>query len=194
MRVAQPKSKAGQEEGMGTDIEDIESFWEGLRPPRDQSTFTNVPVGTVPVVDGVRLDGPVGFINVPGQEDIMDPYLIRHEVDYGENSAIEVEEANVTFTSIVPLTESRIITDPPYSSHLSGEDRANISLLREIVSTTGRLRQLLNSAGIPYNFTMLIDVIDERADDFHIAPEDPRVSYFRETSALFDFGGTNARR
>lgn len=193
MCVAQPKS-AGQKEGMGTttDTDDIESFWEGLRPPRDPSTFTNVLTeDNVPVIDGVRLDGPVALLNQP---EGLEYYLTRHEVNYGENSAIEVEESNVTFTSIVPLTESRIITDPPYSSPLSGEDRANISLLREIVSTTGRLRQLLNSAGVPYNFTRLIDVIDERAEELNLAPEDPRISYFRETSTLFDLGDTNARR
>jgi hypothetical protein len=164
--------------GNQTDTEDIESFWEGLRPQRDPSTFTNVPV-----VDGVALDGPVALLNQPEG----DWYLTRHEVDYGENSAIEVSEANVTFTIIGPVTESRILTDPPYSSRLSGEDRANISLLREIVSTTGRLRQLLNTAGIPYNFTRLIDVIDEKAEELNIAPENPSISYFREMTALLSY-------
>jgi hypothetical protein len=163
--------------GNSTNTDDIESFWEGLRPPRDPSTFTNIPV-----VDGVSLSDPIGLVSQP--EDLLEPYLSNYSVDYGENSGIEVNEANVTFTTISPLPEGDILTDPPYSLHLSGTTRANISILREIVYTTERLSQLLNSAGISYNFTRLIDVIDARAQDLNIGPEDPRVSYFRETSTL----------
>jgi hypothetical protein len=152
------------------DIEDIESFWEGLRPPRDPSTFTNVPV------ESIDLE-----VTVDGESTI---YVTRYTVDYGDDSPVEIGETRATFSSIA---ESNIITDPPYSSHLSGTVRSNISLLREIVSTTGRLRQLLNSAGIPYNFTRLIDLIDEKAEELDIVPENSRISYFRETSRLFSY-------
>ena len=46
--------------GTSTDTDDIESFWEGLRPPRDPSTFTNVPV-----VDVVALEDPVYLLEEP---------------------------------------------------------------------------------------------------------------------------------
>jgi hypothetical protein len=157
------------------DTEDIESFWEGLRPPRDPSTFTNVPVG------GVDLEIHEST-----------PYVAYYTVDYGDDSPVEIEETYATFS---PIAESNIITDPPYSSHLSGTDRSNRNLFREIVYTTERLRQLLNTAGITYNFTRMIDVIDIRAQDLDIGPEDPRLSYFQEIRALLSNSeDTHARR
>jgi len=151
--------------GTSTDTDDIESFWEGLRPQRDLSTLTNVPI-----VDVVALEDPVE------SDEESTPYVTRYTIDYGDDSPVEVEESNVTFTSVV--------TDPPYSHHLSGTERSNGSLFRELVYTTVRLRNLLNSAGIRYNFTRLIDVIDSRVQDLNIGPEDPRLSYFQEMSDL----------
>ena len=151
MRGARLK-KPAKKKVMGNqpETDDIESFWEGLRPPRDPSTFSNAPV-----VDGVA---------------ILEPYITRYTVDYGDDSVVEIEESNVTFTSI-RSSDGTLITDPPYSSHLSGEVRANNSLFREIVYTTTRLQHLLDSAGISYNFTRLIDVIDHRAQDLDLGPE-----------------------
>jgi hypothetical protein len=170
------------------DTEDIESFWEGLRPPRDPSTFTNVPI--------VNESGLVGVANQP--EDLLEPYLSNYTVDYGDNTAIEVSESNVAFTTIREVSESHLtdpVTDPPYSLRVSGYDRSNLGLFREIVYTTERLRRLLNTAGVTYNFTRLIDVIDTRAQDLDIGPEDPRLSYFQEIRALlFNFEDTDARR
>lgn len=161
------------------DTEDIESFWDGLRPPRDPSTFTNV------AVESADLETTVDEESIP--------YVTRYTVDYGDDSPVEVEETYATYSPIAWSTT--LITDPPYSSHLSGTDRSNRSLFREIVYTTERLRQLLGSAGITYNFTRLIDVIDTRAQDLSIGPEDPRLSYFQEMTALLSNSeDTNARR
>jgi hypothetical protein len=164
--------------GKVADTDDIESFWDGLRPPRDPSTFTNV------AVESVNLENPVDEESIP--------YVTRYTVDYGDNSPLEIEESSASFTTIA---EGNIITDPPYSSHLSGTDRSNRSLFREIVYATERLRQLLGSAGITYNFTRLIDGIDIRAQDLSIGPEDPRLGYYREMTVLMaNSEDTNARR
>lgn len=157
------------------DTEDIESFWEGLRPPRDPSTFTNVSV------EGADLEVPV--------EEESIPYVTRYTVDYGDDSPVEIEESRASFS------DTSILTDPPYSSHLSGTDRANLSLFREIVYTTGRLQQLLESAGIAYNFTRLISVIDEGAVRLNVQPASSPVSYFREELAFLSYPEVaNARR
>lgn len=153
MRMAKPRSKAGQKEGMPTD-EDIESFWDGLRPPREPGASSPPPKAKPSV-------------------EIADIYLTHYDLDYGADSGVEVRQANVTFEPI---------TDPPYSSLLTEEDRNNITFLRATVESVEQLRILLGALGIRHNFVRLIDQINARATELNIHPSNPRSTYYQETA------------
>lgn len=106
------------------DTEDIESFWEGLRPSRDSSTFTSVPV------ESIDLEATV--------DDELTSQVTRYTVDYGDDFPVEVDEIpspGLPQEVLAPREENR----SPAPSQLVLDLRRLALLLSDIQSIVDRV-------------------------------------------------------